>query len=348
MKMFTWIGAMSSIGLFFFDGSNIEYGIICSVMASVGYGGALVFYNSFLPEIASYDKYDNVSAKGYSFGYVGSVILLMVNLVMIQKPEWFGIPDAGLATKISFLTVGVWWIGFSQITFKYMPDGVLNRKISSKYLLNGYREIRKVWNSLVQLPDLKRYLRSFFFYNMGVQTIMYMAASFGSKALELSGPKLILTVLIINLVAIPGSYLFAKVSELKGNKYSLATMIIIWIGVSVAAYLVRTEYQFYGLAFAVGLIMGGIQSLSRATYSKLIPSNTSDHASYFSFFNVNLNVSTVIGTFAFGFIEQISGSMRNSTLFLGGFFIIGLALLYYVKIPKNIEESYKVTYDKAA
>ncbi len=348
MQVFTWIGAMSSVGLFFFDGSNIEYGIICSAMASVGYSGALVFYNSFLPEIASYDKYDRVSAKGFSYGYIGSVLLLIVNLFMIQKPGWFGLPEGSMAAKISFVTVGIWWVSFAQITFAYMPNSAMKGKISRKYLLNGYREIRKVWNSLVQLRDLKRYLRSFFFYNMGVQTVMYMAASFGSKALELTAGKLILTVLIINIVAVPGSFLFAKISEQKGNKYSIATMIFIWIAICIAAYLVRNEYQFYGLAFTVGMVMGGIQSLSRATYSKLIPSNTDDHASYFSFYNVTYNVSTVIGTFAFGFIEQISGSMRNSALALGGFFIIGLAFLYYVTIPRNVEESYKIGYGKAA
>ncbi len=347
MKLFTWIGAFSCIGLFFFDGSNIEFGIICSIMASVGYGGALVFYNSFLPEIASYDQYDNVSAKGFSYGYFGSVLLLIFNLLMIQKPEWFGLVEGSLPAKISFLTVGVWWIGFSQITFMYMPDSQKKGKISHRYLLNGYREIRKVWNSLIQLPDLKKYLRSFFFYNTGVQTIMYLAASFGDKELKLSGGKLIMTVLIIQIVAIFGSILFARVSKLKGNKISLATMIVIWIGVCVMAYFVQNENQFYALAFAVGLVMGGIQSLSRATYSKLIPSNTIDNASYFSFYNVTLNLSTVLGTFAFGFIEQLTGSMRDSALALGSFFIIGLVLLYYVSIPRNIDESYKVSFDNA-
>jgi UMF1 family MFS transporter len=266
---------------------------------------------------------------------------------MIQKPEWFGLVEGSLPAKISFLTVGVWWIGFSQITFMHMPDSQKKGKISHRYLLNGYREIRKVWNSLIQLPDLKKYLRSFFFYNTGVQTIMYLAASFGDKELKLSGGKLILTVLIIQIVAIFGSILFARVSKLKGNKISLATMIVIWIGVCVMAYYVQNANQFYALAFAVGLVMGGIQSLSRATYSKLIPSNTIDNASYFSFYNVTLNLSTVLGTFAFGFIEQLTGSMRDSALALGSFFIIGLVLLYYVSIPKNIEESYKVSFDNA-
>ena len=342
MKFFTWLGALSCICLFFFDGENVEYGITCSVLASIGYGGALVFYNSFLPEIATYDRYDNISAKGFSYGYVGSVLLLIFNLVMIQKPEWFGLTPGNLPAKISFLTVGVWWIGFAQITFYNLPENTQSKKIMMQHLLNGYNEIRKVWFSLAQLPDLKKYLRSFFFYNTGVQTIMYLAATFGSKELELSAVKLIMSVLIIQLVAIPGSFLFARLSNKSGNRFSLSTMVIMWIFICIAAYLVQNEFQFYALAFSVGLIMGGIQSLSRATFTKLMPANTIDHASYFSFYSVTYNISTVIGTFAFGFIEQLTGSMRNSALSLGGFFVIGFILLLQVRIPRSEKEAYKL------
>ncbi len=342
MVFFTWLGALACIGLFFFDGGNVEFGITCSILASIGYGGALVFYNSFLPEIATYDQYDIVSAKGFSYGYIGSVLLLIFNLVMIQKPEWFGLISGTLPAKISFLTVGVWWIGFAQITFYYLPEKTNNRKIVMQHLLNGYREIRKVWFSLANLPDLKKYLRSFFFYNTGVQTIMYLAAAFGGKELKLSGGKLIITILIIQLVAILGSFLFAKLSVRRGNRFSLSTMVIMWIFICIWAYFLQNEYQFYALAFFAGLIMGGIQALSRATYSKLMPVNTIDHASYFSFYNVTYNISTVIGTFAFGLIEQWTGSMRNSALSLGGFFVIGLILLLQVSIPRSEEEAYKL------
>jgi len=342
MKFFAWLGSLSCIGLFFFDGENVEYGIACSVFASIGFSGSIVFYNSFLPEIASHDRYDIVSAKGFSYGYVGSVLLLVFNLLMIQKPELFGLSEGSLPAKISFLTVGIWWIGFAQITFYHLPNSKHQRKINRAYLLKGYQEIRMVWRSLSRLPDLKKYLRAFIFYNTGVQTIMYVAASFGKKELALPDGSLIITVLIIQLVAILGSYLFAKLSEFQGNRFSLGTMLIMWILICWGAYLTHTENQFYGLAFAVGLVMGGIQSLSRATYSKLIPLNTTDNASYFSFYDVTYNISAAVGIFTFAFIEQWTGSMRNSALTLAMFFILGLYFLTKVNIPFTAEEAYRI------
>ncbi|MCZ6521314.1 MAG: MFS transporter, partial [Bacteroidetes bacterium] len=326
-----------------FDGQNIEYGIICSVLASIGYSGSLVFYNSFLPEIATYDRYDRISARGFSYGYIGSVILLVFNLLMIEKPGWFGLEAGTLPAKISFLTVGLWWIGFSQITFKYLPAGVSKNRVLKEYIFKGYREVRIVLKSLEELPSLKKFLLSFFFYNTGVQTVMYLAASFGDKELKLSAGKLIGTILIIQIVAILGSYLFARLSEARGNKFSINTMVIIWVLICVSAYFVGNENEFYALAFAVGLVMGGIQALSRATYAKLIPSNTIDHASYFSFYDVTYNVSIVLGTLSYGLIEHWTGSMRNSTLALGGFFLIGLVFLLKVRIPKSEKEAYTIS-----
>lgn len=345
MQIFTYVGAASCLTLFFFTGKNIELGIIASVTASIGYSGSLVFYNSFLPEITTEEKFDIVSAKGFSFGYIGSVFLLIANLVMIQFPEVFGIPEGSMAARISFLTVGLWWIGFSQITFYYLPDNVFNVKPEGRFLLSGYREVRKVWKSLDVLPNLKKFLTSFFFYNTGVQTVMYLAVLFGTKELALADHKLIMTILIIQLVAIAGSYIFARLSDFKGNKYSLTVMIIIWIGVCLGAYFTVNEYQFYLIAFVVGMVMGGIQALSRATYSKLIPENTIDHASYFSFYDVTYNVSIVVGTFAYGAIEHITGSMRNSTLALGFFFVIGLIFLNKVNVKRTsikIEKERKI------
>lgn len=342
MQFFTLIGSLACLGLFFFNGKNVEYGIICSVIASIGYSGALVFYNSFLPEIASYDRYDRVSAMGFSYGYIGSVLLLVFNLVMVQMPELFGLQEGTLPARISFLTVGFWWFGFALITFRVLPTGLSKNIELKEYIFSGYKEIRNVWRSLSELPELKKYLTAFFFYNMGVQTVMYLAASFGDKELKLTAAKLILTVLIINLVAILGSYIFARLSEWKGNRFSLIVMVLIWIGICLAAYNVTGEYGFYGLAFFVGMVMGGIQSLSRATYAKLIPTNTLDHASYFSFYDVTYNVSIVLGTLSYGLIEHWTGSMRNSTLALGGFFIIGLFFLYKIRIPKSQEDAYVV------
>lgn len=330
MRFFVYLGGTGCMGLYFFQGPNIEWGIFCSILASCGYAGSVVFYDAFLPEIADRDRLDTVSARGYSMGYYGSVILLIVNLVMILNWQSFGFPSEGASTRFSFLLVGLWWIGFSQYTFYYLPEQ--RRDNSGKRMLfHGYEELQKVWRSLSENPDLKKYLGAYFFFNMGVQTVMYLAATFGSKELKLEDGKLIFTVLIIQLVGSVGAHLFARVSRSLGNKKSLVIMICIWIGICLLAYLTTTEFEFCGIAFLVGLVMGGIQSLSRATYAKLIPDNSIDHASYFSFFDVTFNLSIVFGTFSYGLIEHISGSMRNSTLALAVFFIIGLSLLSRVK-----------------
>lgn len=333
LKGFAYVGSLACAGLFFFEGGNIEYGMLMVILASIGYSGSLVFYDAYLPEIATADQYDRLSARGYSFGYLGSVILLIFNLVMIQMPGIFGLPEnSSLPAKISFITVAVWWAAFSQIPFKRLPGNVYDRKTQGKYFSKGYEEIRKVYRSLKDLPNLKRYLVAFLFYNAGVQAVMYLATLFGTKELDMEDGALIVTVLIIQIVAIGGAYIFARISEQKGNIYSLTVMILIWIVVCVAAYFVNTQYQFFALAFVVGLIMGGIQSLSRATYSKLIPKNTIDHASYFSFYDVTYNVSLVMGTFAYGFVDHLTGSMRNSALALGAFFVLGILLLRKVVI----------------
>jgi len=336
MKFFTYLGAFSCIGLFFFTGKNVEWAIVCSVLASIGYTGSLVFYNSFLPIIASPDKHDMISAKGFSFGYVGSIILLVINLVCISNPQWFGLDNTALIARFSFLTVGLWWIGFAQITFRALSEVKTSVRYSRSIVISGYLEVLKVFKEVKSQRILKYYLTSFFFYSMGVQTVMYMAASFGSKELNLAGDKLIITIIIINAVAIIGSYAFAYLSKIRTNKFSLLIMLAVWVGICVYAYFVYTDYQFYMLAFIVGLVMGGIQSLSRSTYSKIMPSDTKDQASYFSFYDVTEKLAVVVGTFSYGFIEQWTGSMRNSTIALGLFFAVGIGFLLMVRIPSSL------------
>lgn len=335
MKFFAYLGSISCVGLFFFDGDNLEYGILCAVLASIGYAGSIVFYNAFLPEISKEEEYDFLSARGFALGYIGSVILLILNLLMIEFPSLFGLSDGGQAARWSFLITGIWWAGFSQIPFKYLPDNPYNKKVQKALIFKGYQEIKNVFEIVKSKPVMNRFLAAFLFYSMGVQTVMYLAATFGDKELGLPGDKLIITILIIQLVAIVGSYLFAFVSKKFGNKYSLVIMVFIWVLICGAAYYVINEYQFYALAFVVGMVMGGIQSLSRSTYSKLIPSDTTDHASYFSFFDVTEKIAIVLGTFSYGFIEQLTGNMRNSSLALGLFFVVGLGFLLLVKIPKQ-------------
>lgn len=335
LRIFTAIGSLACIGMFFFTSTNLEWGIICVVLASIGYSSGLVFYDAYLPEIAPPSMTDKVSARGYSFGYAGSALLLILSLILISNFDFFGFPDKGYATRSVFLIVGVWWIGFAQIPLKNLPSNIYNRKPSGKILLNGYLELKKVFISLKKQPNIKRYLISFFFFNMGVQTIMLLATLFGSKELKLESSQLIPVLLIIQFVAIIGAMFFAKVSDKKGNIFSLAIMLCIWLGICLFAYTITSVTQFYIIAVLVGLVMGGVQSLSRATFSKLVPANSEDHTSYFSFYDVTFHMSVVLGTFSYGLIDQITGSMRNSTLVLGSYFVIGFVFLMMVKISKN-------------
>jgi UMF1 family MFS transporter len=331
MKLFVWMGGLSCIGLYFFDDVTLLWwGILCSVLASIGYSGSLVFYDAFLPEIVTEDRYDTTSARGYSMGYYGSVILMVICLMLILNFESFAFSSEGSATRFTFLLVGAWWIGFAMIPFSVLPENIYNRKPKGNIWSKGYQEIVKVWRSLKDYPDLKRYLFAFFFYNSGVQTIMYLSTLFGTDVLQLESSKLIMTILIIQLVGAIGAWLFAKVSFNRGNRFAIISMLIIWCGVCVGAYFITTEYEFYALAAVVGMIMGGIQSLSRATYSKLMPEGTHDNASYFSFYDVMYNLSIVVGTFSYGFINHITGSMRNSALFLTVYFVVGIVLLLAV------------------
>ena len=338
LKFFTLLGSIATAGLYFFHGHNLEYGILCSVLASIGYSGSLVFYNAYIPEISTPDQYDQLSAKGYAFGYIGSVLLLIFSLVSIENYLAFGFSSEASAVRSSFLIVGVWWFGFAQISIYYLPNDIYNTSsIGNNILSNGYLEIQKVFKAIKNNTIIKRFLIAFLCYSTGVQTVMFLAATFGDKELHLDASKLIATVLIIQIVAILGAYFFAWLSKKKGNKFSLATMITIWIGICIYAYLVYTVNQFYILAFVVGLVMGGIQSLSRSTYSKLIPSDTIKRTSYFSFYDVVEKSSLILGTFSYGLIEQLTGSMRNSIFALVTYFILGLIVLLYAGLEKQNE-----------
>ena len=335
LKIFMYLGSFSCISLYFFNGNNVEYGIIFSMLASLGFSGSLVFYNAFLPEIVSSKYFDKISARGYSFGYIGSVILLIISLIIITFYEFFGFNNNSDATRFTFLLVGIWWIGFSQITFNNLNENSSKIKITKDIIFYGMRELKKVWVILKRYNNIKLYLFAFFYYSMGVQTIMLLASYFGDKELGLDQNKLIMTVLIIQLIAIIGAYLFAEISKIKGNKYSLILMNIIWILICIWAYNVHKEIQFYFLAACVGMVMGGIQSLSRSTFAKLIPIEIGDNASFFNFYGITYNISVVLGTFSYGYIEQITGSMRSSIIALAFFFLIGLIILSFVKIESN-------------
>lgn len=353
MNFFLTMGSIACALLFFFNtgtgatgspASSLGIGLICMIVACVGFWGSVVFYNSFLPEIAAPEDRDRISAKGFAYGYVGSVILQIICFVFVFFPGILGGFEndneaSTIQFRLSFLLVGIWWWGFGQYSLKHLPKpapagtGDLQRQILSK----GYKELQKVWKQLKQLPSLKRFLFSFFFYNMGVQTVMLVAALYGKSELEIPTTNLIISILIIQLIAIPGAYSISWLSSKIGNLKTLMTLVILWIGLCFVGYSLPVGgiYEFYGLAIAVGFVMGGTQSLSRSTYAKLMPV-TKDTASFFSFYDVTEKIAAVVGIFSFGYITELTGSQRGSVLALAAFFLIGLLLLFYANAVKKV------------
>ncbi len=327
MRFFTYLGSFACLSLYFFNGTNIELGIILAVTASIGYASSVVFYNAFLPEIVTEDRMDSVSARGFSMGYIGSVLLLILSLIMVTMPETFGFDGAGSATRFVFLMVGLWWFGFSHIAFSILKDRPTGNKMTSEVLKKGLNELKLVFKNLKEQINTLRFLYSFFFYSMGVQTVMLLAPLFAASEIGMESTELIIVILVIQLVAIGGAYLFAGISEKYGNKQSIITAAGIWMLICVLGYFIGDKNLFYGLAALLGLVMGGIQSISRSTYSKLIPEGTTDTASYFSFYDVTEKSAIVIGTFSYGFIDHMTGNMRNSILSMSLFFLVGIIFL---------------------
>ncbi len=343
MKFFCYLGAICCIGLFWFNMEQLWFGLLCYFLALIGFWASLVFYNSYLPDIAFPAQQDKISAKGYSMGYIGSVILLIICLIMILKYEAFGFANNGFPTRLSFVLTGIWWIGFSQYTYYYLPKSNKNsEKLTKNVLFNGFKELRKIWRKLKQDKPLRRYLTAFFVYSMAVQTIMLVAVYFGIEELDWgttdSTTGLIVSVLLIQLVAILGAWGTARLSERFGNIQMLIAINMVWIAICVYAYTITLPVQFYVTAAFVGLVMGGVQSLSRSTYSKMIPEGEKDTTSFFSFYDVSEKIGIVIGMFSYGFVAQITGSIRYAILFFIIFFVIGVILLFIVP-RKRLKEN---------
>ncbi|GAA4975161.1 MFS transporter [Algibacter aquimarinus] len=366
LKFFCYVGSAGCIGLYWFDitPEKIHLSLLFYFMGLIGYWGSLVFYNSYLPDIAYPGQQDAVSAKGFSLGYLGSVLLLILNLLMVMKPEWFGfdisisetIKNSGSeaeisealktakdaasfeAMKIAFITVGIWWASFSQYSFYYLPKGTsTGHKVTTAVVFNGLKELKQVWGQLKLDLRLKRYLYAFFVFSMAVQTIMLVAVYFGEEEIDWGGDSektmgLIISILVIQIVAILGAVLTSKASSKFGNIKTLIVVNFIWMTLCFYAYFMKTPMQFYIAASIVGLVMGGVQSLARSTYSKFLP-ETEDTTSYFSFYDVAEKIGIVIGMVIFATIDQVTGTMRNAILFLFVFFLFGIILLF--RVPKE-------------
>ena len=342
MKIFVYTGSISCVGLYWFELQTIYLGLLFYFFALIGLWASLVFYNSYLPDIAYPDQQDLASARGFSYGYIGSVILLLINLIIIMNPNSFGIEGSGseasmTAMKYSFISVGIWWALFSQYSFYFLPKSNREVKVTKDIFWNGYKELKLVFKELKNQTKLKRFLPAFFLYSMALQTVMLVAAYFGEEEISWGSSKektlgLIISILLIQVVAIFGAILTARASKYFGNIPVLIFINFIWVGLCFVAYFTKTPIQFYSVAGFVGLVMGGLQSLSRSTYSKLLP-KTFDTTSFFSFYDVTEKIGIVIGMICFGLVDQISGSMRNGILFFITFFIFGAFML--MRIPKS-------------
>jgi UMF1 family MFS transporter len=345
LRFFCYMGALACMSLFFFDAAHIEWGLLSVFLASIGYWNSLVFYNSFLPEIAEPEDHDRISARGFTMGYLGSILLLVTCLLLMMVPQltmgYFDDPLTtdkveGLPAKYSFVLVGIWWVSFSQLTYRVIPNNVYGKKPEPGYLWRGFRELKLVFQEFKETVRLKRYLIAFFFFNTGVQTVMLMATIFANKEIdwpESSGSTgLIIAILLIQILGAAGAFIMSRVSENIGNLKTLLISVGIWIIICAVAFFVTRPSGFYLLAASVGLVMGGIQSIARSTYSKFLP-ETTDHASYFSFYDASEKIGIVIGTLFFGLMEFWTGSIRYSIVAVGLFFLIGFIALMFV--PKN-------------
>ncbi len=336
MRIFCYLGSACCAYLYFFTKDNVNSAVIAFALSIVGWGGSVVFYNSFLPEIASEDLLDRISARGFAFGYVGSILLLVFNLLLIKKPEFFGLTVAetqsGFTSRISFLTVGIWWALFAQIPFYFLPKDK-GTNFDAFSLSKGFRDLRHIVAGLKHKPLIAKFLSAYFVYYMGVMTVIYVATIFAQQELHIPQAGLITTLVLIQVVAIPGSYLASILSEKYGNTVALRIEIFVWAFVPIGAYFTTNEYQFYAIAAVVGLVMGGVQSLSRSTYSKLLPENGPDNTKYFGLYDVLEKLATSLGTFTFGFVAQLTGSLRDSLLFL--IVVFGAGFLLLMRIPSK-------------
>jgi len=336
MKFFCYLGAASCAYFYFFTKESLDSVMIAFGLSIVGWGGSIVFYNSYIPQIATEDNFDKLSARGFVFGYIGSVVLLIFNLLMILKPDLFGLTEAdsksGLTSRIAFLTVGIWWFGFAQIPFYFLPKDN-SKKFELSWIKKGIKELRKVILEVRQNKILTKFLTAYFTYYLGVMTVIYVATLFAENELKIPRDGLIATLLVIQLVAIPGSYLASYLSRKFGNSVALRIQVFIWFLVPLGAYFTTTANQFYVIAGMVGLVMGGIQSLSRSTFAKLIPEDIKHTASYFSLYDILEKASITTGTFIFGYLNAITGNMRTSILFLMVAFFLGFLLL--MRVPSK-------------
>ncbi len=333
-----YIGALATLSLFFLDGNKYIFGGWMFVVANISFGASIVVYNSILNDISTIDERDEVSSKGWAFGYIGGGLLLLINLVFFSNADSFGISTSD-AVRICLASAGAWWAIFTVFPLLWIRNykNQIHKRDKSpvKILRGGFEQFIDTFKNAKKYPRTLYFLIAYLMYNDGVQAVIALAAQFGQEELGLEMSFLTLVILIVQFVAFGGALLFGKLANYLGTKKALATSIIIWICAIIFAFgflYGKTEFLILGLT--IGLVMGGTQALSRSLFSKIIPKN--QEAEYFSFYEISERGTSWLAPLLFGLVYQFTSSYRLAILSLLLFFIIGLYMLLRVKLDKAI------------
>ena len=310
-------------------------GSVLFILGNVGFAGANVFYESLLPHIAKKGDIDQVSTRGYALGYLGGGILLIINMLWYNWPEIFFMPGAGFAIKASFFSVAVWWAVFSIPLFRNVPEPpvVRTEEESEGVLSAGFARLGHTFRRLASYKQLLLFLVAFWIYNNGIGTIIIMATAYGDEiGIELS--DMVIALIITQFVGIPFSFAFGWLARRIGAKRGVLLALIVYTLISIAGFFMQTATHFYILAFAVGLVQGGSQALSRSLYGNMVPK--SQAAEFFGFYSTSSKIAGVLGPLVFGVVSQIAGESRLSILSLIIFFLVGGVLLMLVDVQEGI------------
>lgn len=346
MQLFATIGAVATILLFLVTGNLWWLGGVLYIIANLAFGAAMVFYNSYLPDIASEDQRDSVSSFGWAMGYLGGGLLLVLNLAFYMLHERLGVPT-GLAIRINLTSAGLWWLGFSFITWaRLQPRHAAKRLPAGEtYFSVGFKQLGHTLKDIKNFPETLKYLLAYFLYNDGIQTVIAVSATFAAAplvqgGLELEQSTLTIVILMIQFVAFFGALFWGKLAGWVGAKRSIIISLVIWAAVTVYAYGgLRGEtrvLEFFILGFFIALVMGGSQAISRSLFAQMIPKGK--EAEYYSFYEVSERGTSWIGPFLFGIMNQAFGSLRPAILSLIFFFTMGLILLPFVNVKKAVQD----------
>ncbi len=347
MQFFATIGAVATIGLFLVTENLWWLGGLLFIIANLAFGAAVVFYNAYLPDIASEDQRDRVSSFGWALGYLGGGLLLLFNLIFFQMRESLGVPTS-LAVRINLASAGVWWLVFSFVTWARLRSRRAPRRLppGETYVSIGFKQLFRTIRQLKYYPETLKFLLAYFLYNDGVQTVIAVAAVFAAAPVARGGVgieqgTLTLVILVIQFVAFFGALFWGRLAEWVSAKRAILISLVIWAGVVIYAYAglrgPTRVMEFWILGMLIAIVMGGSQAISRSLFAQMIP--TGKEAEFYSFYEVSERGTSWIGPFLFGFVNQVFGNLRPAILSVIFFFVMGLILLPLVNVPKAMADA---------